>query len=117
MASQAAIAYRAAGKPTRFLERNEDHRRRHAGTDQCHPLRSACHLSQSRRCQRNHQAIVPTQAVINHGAESELCPRIPVKRFKIETKRKIPATLEWVQAFMAHSKQPHTWMRWLCLCS
>ena len=55
---------------------------------------------------RNRQAIVPIQAVINHAAESELCPRIRVIRFKIETKSKIPATLEWVKAFMSHSS-PH----------
>jgi integrase len=30
-----------------------------------------------------------------------------VKRFKIETKSKIPTTLEWVNAFMAHCKRPH----------
>ena len=46
------------------------------------------------------------RAIINHAAESELCPRIRVKRFKIETKSKKPATLEWIQAFMKHST-PH----------
>lgn len=56
---------------------------------------------------RSPAGIVPIQAVINHAAESELCPRIRVKRFKVETKSKIPATLEWVEAFMAHCKRPH----------
>jgi hypothetical protein len=46
-------------------------------------------------------AIGPAQAVINHAAELELCPPIRVKRFDVETKEKIPATMEWVQAFMA----------------
>lgn len=55
---------------------------------------------------RNRQVIVPTSAIINYAAESELCPRIRVKRFKIETKSKEPATLEWVNAFMEHSS-PH----------
>jgi len=44
--------------------------------------------------------IVPAQAVINHAAELELCERIKVKRFDEETEEKIPATLEWVKAFM-----------------
>jgi len=50
---------------------------------------------------RNRQVIVPTQAIINHSAESELCQHIRVKRFKVETKIKTPATLAWVRAFMA----------------
>ena len=49
---------------------------------------------------RNRAAIVAAQAVINHAAELELCERIKVKRFDEETKEKIPATLEWVKAFM-----------------
>jgi integrase len=107
--AQAAMSYRAAGKPTRFLERIEDYwkdtlvRDINAGAVQ----RSALVLyPKASGATRNRQVIVPTQAIINHAAESELCPRIRVKRFKIETKSKIPATLEWVQAFMANSS-PH----------
>jgi integrase len=108
--AQAAIAYRAAGKPTRFLERIEDCWKDTLVRDitpgairsaalALYPLASGA--------TRNRQAIVPMQAIINHAAESELCPRIRVKRFKIETKSKVPATIEWVQAFMAHCKHPH----------
>jgi integrase len=107
--AQAAINYRAAGKPTRFLEPIEDYwkdtlvKNMTSGAIQqaalvIYPMASSA--------TRNRQAIVPTQAIINHAAESELCPRIRVKRFKVDTKSKIPATLEWCQAFMAHSK-PH----------
>ncbi len=107
--SQAAIKYRAAGKQTRFLERIEDYWKdtlvinitpgaiRDAATA-LYPRASAA--------TRNRQAIVPIVAIINHSAESELCPHIRVKRFKIETKSKKPATLEWVKALMAHST-PH----------
>lgn len=49
---------------------------------------------------RNRLAIIPAQAIINHAADSELCQRIRVKRFKQDTKEKPHATLEWVQAFM-----------------
>jgi integrase len=55
---------------------------------------------------RNRQAIVPTQAVINHAGDSELCARIRVKRFRIDTKSKIPATLEWVEAFRKACRRP-----------
>lgn len=55
---------------------------------------------------RNRQVIVPTQAIINHAAESELCSKISVKRFPVSPKIKKPATWEWVQAFMAASP-PH----------
>jgi integrase len=46
------------------------------------------------------------QAVINHAASMDLCRHLKVKRFPVETKKKEPATWEWVQAFMAHSN-PH----------
>ena len=52
---------------------------------------------------RNRQVIVPTQAIINHAAEAELCPAIKVKRFKFDTKIKKPVTLEWIKAFRAHA--------------
>lgn len=109
MFSQAAIQYRAAEKPTRFLQKVEDYWRdtpvksitpgaiRQAAID-LFPDASAA--------TRNRQAIIPTQAIINHAAGLELCPPIRVKRFPVETKVKEPATWEWVQAFMAHSS-PH----------
>ncbi len=55
---------------------------------------------------RNRHVIVPTQAVINHAADMDLCRHLKVKRFPVETKKKEPATWEWVQAFMAHAS-PH----------
>lgn len=50
---------------------------------------------------RNRQVITPTQAVINHCAELELCPPIRVKRFKFDRKIKPPILLDWVDAFCA----------------
>lgn len=107
--AQASILYRAAGKSTRFLERIEDFWRDTLVKDMTPGAirQSAVTLyPKAAGATRNRQAIIPTQAIINHAAESELCPRIRVKRFKTETKIKKPATLEWVHAFMAHSK-PH----------
>ncbi|WP_370688268.1 tyrosine-type recombinase/integrase [Flavimaribacter sediminis] len=54
----------------------------------------------------NRQVIVPTQAIINHAAELDWCPPMQVKRFKVATKVKEPATLEWVEAFAEHAS-PH----------
>jgi integrase len=107
--AQAAMLYRAAGKPTRFLEKIEDHWRetlvkdipagaiRQAAID-LYPGASAA--------TRNRQAIVPTQAIINHAAEMEICPPIKVKRFKVDLKVRKPVTLEWVQRFTAEAS-PH----------
>lgn len=56
---------------------------------------------------RNRQVIVPTQAIINHAAERQLCSHIRVKRFPVVRKEKTPATWAWVQAFMAHATKPN----------
>jgi integrase len=55
---------------------------------------------------KNRLGISPAQNVINFAAENELCTPIKVKRFPPQHKEKEPATLEWVRAFMAHTK-PH----------
>jgi integrase len=107
--AQAAIKYRNAGKPTRFLERIEDYWKDTLARDITPgAIRDAALAIYPNACAatRNRQVIVPTVAIINHAAESELCPRIRMKRFKVETKSKEPATLEWVRAFMRHST-PH----------
>lgn len=51
----------------------------------------------------NRCAIVPTQAIINHCAELELCPRIRVKRFPFDEKVRLPVTVEWLDTFCAHA--------------
>jgi integrase len=53
---------------------------------------------------RNRQVITPTQAVINHCADLELCPRIRIKRFPFKAKIKKPVTLEWLETFCAHAR-------------
>ena len=105
--SDAALFYRKAGKSDRFLTRIEDYWKDTlikditAGSIRQSALEiypSACDAT------RNRQVIVPTQAVINHCAESEMCPIIRVRRFKFDTKVKIPATWEWIEAFAANNK-------------
>lgn len=107
--AQAAILYRQAGKPARFLTRVEDYWQdtpikavtpgaiRQAAV-QLFPTQSGA--------TRNRQAIVPTQAIINHAAEMELCRPVRVKRFPVEHKERTPITWAWVEAFMEHAN-PH----------
>jgi len=107
--AQAAIMYRAAGKPTRFLEPIEDYWRDTLVKD-INPVAirkmAMTIYPASAAATRNRQAIVPCQAIINFAAEAELCPPIRVKRFKTVKKIKPAFTLEWVERFCAHAS-PH----------
>jgi integrase len=101
--AQAAMLYRAAQKPTRFLETVEDYwkntpvRSINSGT-----VRQAAIvlLPKATGATRNRQVIVPTQAIINHAAGQDLCRHLKVERFPVVKKDKEPATWEWVRAFM-----------------
>lgn len=108
--AQAAIRYRQAGKPTRFLERVENYWK---DTPVSQITNGAVHRAalalqpNSSGATRNRQVVVPTVAVINYAAKKlELCRTIKVERFRVEKKEKIPATWEWIEAFMAHAS-PH----------
>ena len=107
--AQAALAYLDAEKPTRFIQRI-------AAYWKDTPLRQITPeaVRQSARvlypkakgATRNRQVIVPTQAIVCHAAALGWCAPLKVKRFPVETKRKTPATAEWVRAFAAHAS-PH----------
>lgn len=107
--AQAAMLYRAAEKSDRFLRPIEDYWK-DTPVKAITPgaiRQSAIELYPTAGpATRNRQAIVPTQAIINHAAERELCPHIRVKRFPFIKKAKEPATWEWVQMFMAHAGTP-----------
>ena len=101
--------YRAAGKPTRFLDRIEDYWKDSLVKDITpSAIKQMAMLLYPKAvaATRNRQAIIPCQAIVNYAAESELCPYIRVKRFKTVKKIKPPFTLEWVNAFCAHAT-PH----------
>jgi len=104
--AQASIRYRAAGKSTRYLAAVEDYWKdtlvRSIKPGAVKDAALALYPNAS-AATRNRQAITPTVAIINHAAEAELCAYIRVKHFKVDTKSKKPATLEWVQAFMKHA--------------
>ncbi len=101
--ADAAITYRKAGKPTRFLKKVENYWRdtllkdittgaiKQAALDLYPNVSGAT---------RNRQGIIPMQAIINHAADLGMCPHIRVRRFKVETKIKKPVTDEWIRAFV-----------------
>jgi integrase len=108
--AQAAILYRQAERSDRFLRRLEDYWKDT-------PIQSitagairgmAISLyPNAGPATRNRQAIVPTQAVINHAASHDLCQHIRVQRFEIKKKAKEPATWAWVVAFMSAATKPN----------
>lgn len=108
--AKAASLYRSAGKATRYLTKIENHWK-NALVSSMTPgaiRQSALTLyPHAAGATRNRQVIVPTQAIINHAAEAELCPRIRVKRFPVIKKEKTPATWIWVEAFSSASSPTH----------
>lgn len=107
--AQAAMLYRAAGKSTRFLAKIEDHWKDCLVKDiTAGAIRQSALVLYPKAggATRNRQVIVPTQAVINNAAESDLCKKLSVKRFPFVKKVKKPATWEWVQEFMAACNSP-----------
>lgn len=107
--AQAAIAYRNAGSPERFLAKIEDHWRdtRIAAITPEMIRQSASKLYPSAtNATRNRQVIVPTQATINFAAALGWCTAIKVKRFPVDPKTKTPVTLEWCLSF-ADQASPH----------
>jgi len=107
--AQAARMYRSAGKSDRFLNRVEEYLGQTLVKDisegSIHMMAMDLYPTAT-GASRNRMAIVPTQSVINHAAKSKLCSKISVERYKVETKIKDPATLEWVNKFREHSG-PH----------
>ncbi len=117
--AQAALEYRRAEKPIRFLDRIEDYWRDKPIRD-IKPgaiRQSALALYPSAGgATRNRQVIVPTMAIINHAADLGWCSPVKVKRFPIDPAAKTPATREWVEAFAdqaAADRLPH--LAALCL--
>lgn len=104
--AQAAMTYRGAGKPTRFLDRIEDYWKDTLVRDikPSSIKKMALDLyPNAQNATRNRQGIIPCQAIINHAAESELCSFVRVSRFKTDKKIKPPFTLDWVDKFCQHA--------------
>jgi integrase len=108
--ARAAMFYREAGKPSRFLTRIEDYWGETLVKDiTTGAIRSSAKALYPRAsgATLNRHVLVPTQAIINHAADIDLCPPIVrMKRFPVIKHAKEPATWPWVEAFMAHAS-PH----------
>lgn len=105
--ARAVQHYLAAGKPEKYLNPIEDHWKNAKVKDMTAGAirQSAIDLyPKASGATRNRQVITPTQAVINHCAELELCAPIRVKRFKFEAAIKKPITLEWIETFIQHAR-------------
>ena len=111
--AQAAIAYRDAGKPTRFLERIEDYWRDtlvREITPGAVQQAARVLFPEGGPATRNRQVIGPTQAIINHAAALGWCSPIRVPKLRVATAERTPATLGWVREFAAQAEQddlPH----------
>jgi integrase len=103
---QAVALYLKAGKSDKYLGKIEDHWK-NTRVSKMKPgaiRQSAIDIyPDAGWATRNRQVITPTQAVINHCADLELCPPIRIKRFKHEKKIKQPVTIEWLDTFCAHA--------------
>lgn len=107
--AQAAILYLSADKPDRFIERV-------AAYWKDTPVKQITGgairqsaivlLPKAGNATKNRNIIVPTQAIINHAASLGKCQHMKVERFPVATKRKEPASWEWVQKFMGEAS-PH----------
>lgn len=53
----------------------------------------------------NRQVITPMRAIVNHAAEAKRLPKISVKRFKEETKRRPAGSSDWLKAFCKAAKK------------
>jgi integrase len=106
MFSDAARAYRAAGKSPRFLDKVEAYFGQTLVKDitegSIHIMAKTLYPNAT-GASLNRMAVSPAQAVINHAAKSKLCPPIRVERYKIAEKVKDIATLEWVEEFRKHA--------------
>jgi integrase len=104
---RAVTLYLKAGKSDRFITKLEDYWKNARVKDMTPGAirQSAIEIyPKVGGATRNRQVIVPTQAIINHCADLELCPPIRIKdRFAFETKIKKPVTLDWLDQFCAHA--------------
>lgn len=104
---EAVAHYLKAGKPDKYLGKIEDYWKDTKVKDMTAGAirQSAIDIyPKAGGATRNRQVITPTQAIINHCAELELCPPIRIKRFKFDAKIKKPVSLDWVTALAANSR-------------
>lgn len=98
--------YLNAGKPERYLApifAKWEHRLVRT-IKPGHVLDLAVELyPEAKTATQNRQVLTPVQAVINHAAERGLCAPIKVKRLKVPKPVRRVASMEWLEAFVAHA--------------
>jgi integrase len=108
---QAVTLYMQAHTPTkrskRYIERIEDYWKNAKVKDMtAGAIRQSAidiHPNDS-GATRNRQVITPTQAIINHCADLELCAPIRIKRFRFIEQTKKPVTFDWLNSFCDHAR-------------
>lgn len=101
--ADAAILYRQAQKPTRFLNAVEDYWKDTPVkqiTGGAVRQSSIVLLPTAGGATRNRNVIVPTQAIINHAAKMDLCKPLKVERFPVAKVEKEPVDWDWISRFM-----------------
>ena len=108
---QAVMVYLQAHTPSkrsaRYIERIEDYWKNARVKDMTAGMirQSAIDLHPNDSgATRNRQVITPTQAIINHCADLELCATIRIKRFKEDQKVKKPVTVEWLDTLCIYAR-------------
>ncbi len=106
--AKAALLYKAAGKEIRFLPKVAAYWKDTLVKDMTAGAirQSAIEIyPNANGATRNRQVITPTQAVINHCADMDMCAPIRIKdRFEYDQKIKKPVTLDWLDTFCAHAR-------------
>lgn len=106
---KAVAIYLASGKPDRFVSKLEDHWKDTKVKDMTAGAirQSAIDIyPKATNATRNRQVIVPTQAIINHCAEMQLCDHLRMKRFKVDAEIKKPVTQVWIDDFRRKASRP-----------
>ncbi len=104
---QALRLYVSDGKDTRFTLKLLDHFEKWKIKDITGPeIRSAAKIiyPDAAAATWNRQVITPMRAIINHAADAKRLPKISVKRFKEDKKRRPAGNQDWLKVFSKTAK-------------
>ncbi|MDE3796933.1 tyrosine-type recombinase/integrase [Sinorhizobium meliloti] len=103
---EAIIAYEAAGKPSRFLDKITKHWG-HMKVRLIKPAWVRAHAKDiypdALPSTLNRQVITPLQAVINHAYQAEDGRQIKIEKFAVDPKKKSAVDAEWHEKFAEHA--------------
>lgn len=106
---EAIIAYEAAGKGSRFLDKIT----KHWGHMKVRTIKPSWVRSHAKDiypdalpATLNRQVITPMQAVINHAYQSEDGRQIKIEKFPVDPKKKHAVDADWHEKFAEHALSP-----------